>query len=109
MYLESLFVTWFSGELCLVRAVSGYSSLPRLITINKSADFLIVTPQKSCFPRILQKIGFTIKKMTVFLIVISSLIPPAVTRMKLPPGAFMGGVESSHLSLPTRYSGGIVS
>ena len=51
----SRLVVWhvFLWELCPVRAVSRYRSLPGLITINKSAYFLIVTRQNTHFTRIL--------------------------------------------------------
>ena len=76
------------------------------ITINKSAYFLIVTPQKARFTHILAENRLFDQKNGCFLdrnLITASAGP--LLRQKLPPGAFVGGVGSSYLSLPTCYSG----
>ena len=80
------------------------------ITINKSADFLIVTRQNPCFSRVLAENRLFDQKNGRFLDrnLITASAGPLVGQ-KSPPGAFVGGVGSSYLSLPTCYSGEITS
>ena len=76
------------------------------ITINKSADFLIVTPQKARFTHILAENRLFDQKNGRFLdrnLITASASP--LLGQKLHPRAFVDRVRSSCLSLPTCYSG----